>query len=145
MAQYPIRDYIHYFSRKRYPALFDDEALNRLQNVRRAFGDQVSEEVILEVRLSDHSKTCDYSFRVDTGKKPVKEYWLELDSDACAAADIAPCYFIDASALKPDQEAVGFYETALPALRSSELQTEGPDLHGLPLLPHLSHVAPLLI
>lgn len=115
MAQHPLQEYIRYFSRQRYPALFDGEALNRLENVNLVFGEQSTEEVILEVRLSDDSKTCDFAFRVDTDKEMVKNYWLELESDACGTAQIAPRYFIDAAFLKPGVEAEDFYKVVLPA------------------------------
>ena len=120
MATQELHHYINWFSRQNYPALFDAEVHRRLQNVHRAFGERKTEEVILEVHLSDDSKRCDYSFREDTGKEPVKNYWLELDFEACVTEDITPCYFIDASALKPGIDAVAFYETALPALAGKE-------------------------
>lgn len=120
MASHRLGDYIDWFFRQSYPALFDSEVQRRLENVRAAFGERETEEVILEVHLSDDSRRCDYSFRGDTDRELVKNYWLELDYEACATQDISPCYFIDASALKPGVDASAFYETALPGLAGVE-------------------------
>lgn len=120
MPTHALGSYIDWFSRQSYPSLFDGEVERRLENVRAAFGQRETEEVILEVHLSDASRQCDYSFRGDTDSKLVQNYWLELDFDACATQDIAPCYFIDASVLKPGADALQFYQTALPALAGEE-------------------------
>lgn len=116
MPTYGLNNYIDWFSRQSYPSLFDAEVQRRLENVRATFGNRQTEEVILEVHLSDDSKRCDYSFREDTGKELVKNYWLELDFEACETENINPCYFIDAAALKPGVDAADFYEIALPGL-----------------------------
>ena len=110
MPHYAVNKYIDWFSRQSYPSLFDEEVARRLENVRAAFGDYETEDVILEVHLSDDSKRCDYSFRIDTDSKLIKNYWLELDFEACATQDISPCYFIDSSALKPGVDAADFYD-----------------------------------
>lgn len=120
MSSHALKNYIDWFSRQNYPALFDAEVSERLENVRTVYGDRVTEEVILEVHLSDDSRRCDYSFREDTGKELVKNYWLELDFETCSTQDIIPCYFIDASALKPGVDTPLFYENALPALAGKE-------------------------
>lgn len=120
MSTHALSRYIDWFSRQSYPALFDTEVERRLEHVRSVFGRQETEEVILEVHLSDASRRCDYSFRGDTDSSLVKNYWLELDFETCATEQIEPCYFIDASALKPGEEASLFYATALPALAGAK-------------------------
>ena len=77
MASHRLGDYIDWFFRQSYPALFDSEVQRRLENVRAAFGERETEEVILEVHLSDDSRRCDYSFRGDTDRELVKNYWRE--------------------------------------------------------------------
>ena len=71
MPTHELNNYIDWFSRQSYPTLFDTEVQRRLENVRAAFGKRETEEVILEVHLSDDSRRCDYSFRGDTESKLV--------------------------------------------------------------------------
>ena len=90
---------INYFYRNKYPNLFDAECYQRLQNVFNQFGNLATHETILEVVLSNNEKSCDYSIRLD-GDDLTKEYWLELDFEACRENPIQPCYFIDATNIK---------------------------------------------
>ncbi|MBP0980013.1 MAG: hypothetical protein J6Q18_00455, partial [Oscillospiraceae bacterium] len=101
MAPVTIKKYMSYLANHRYPALFSDEVVNRLKNIEAVYGDVETEETILEVVMNSPEKGCDYSIKLLTDKDTVKNYWYELDYNAYKSTDIASCYFIDASALKP--------------------------------------------
>ena len=116
-----VKDYIAYLREKEYPQLFSSECMKRLANVEKKFGEIETEETILEVLLDREERSCDYSIKVLTGKKEVGEYWYELDYEAIAGEDIQPCFFIDASALKPESdERKSFYQNVLPQLVGKE-------------------------
>lgn len=114
---YPeITQYLSYWKRHSYPELFGDETRRQLENVERQYGSLLTEETILEVCLSDSQKSCDYSFRIDTDINSVREYWYELDAQACQCGEIVPCYFIDASGCGREKDNRAFYTTALARL-----------------------------
>lgn len=95
-----VREYLDYFRECRYPALFSEEDIEKLKNVEKIYGDMETEETILETCLSDEKTGCDYSIRKDVNLPEVKEYWYELDGDACGKEDIPACYFVDASKVR---------------------------------------------
>ena len=94
-----------------FPALFSRECMESACRLQERYCEQETHQVIYETALIDPKATCDISLRVDTGKKPVENYWLEFDYAVYASennAEFAPCTFLDASCLKPkrDSEAV---------------------------------------
>ena len=114
MTNVKIKEYLSYFDQMQYPALFSEECLERLNNIRSVYGELETDETILEIRLDQEERGCDYSIRIDTDKEIVKEYWYELDYEAYKDTDIASCYFIDASGLRPGEDNSMFYGTILP-------------------------------
>ena len=74
MPTYGLNNYIDWFSRQSYPSLFDAEVQRRLENVRATFGNRQTEEVILEVHLSDDSKRCgELLLKVESGEISVAQ------------------------------------------------------------------------
>lgn len=120
MAPVTIKKYMSYLANHRYPALFSDEVVNRLKNIEAVYGDVETEETILEVVMNSPEKGCDYSIKLLTDKDTVKNYWYELDYNAYKSTDIASCYFIDASALKPGGDNSSFYHNVLPQFAGRE-------------------------
>ena len=110
------KDYLRYLKKTSYPQLFDMEGMHKLDNVEKVYGHLETEETILEICLSGGEKSCDYSIRINTDSPSVREYWYELDAGACISREIAPCYFIDASSVKPGQDNDGFYDGPLTKL-----------------------------
>jgi len=85
------------------PAVFSRECIEGSQRLKEQYGEQETHEVICETVLTETEATCDISFRVDTGKKPVENYWLEFDYAVYSSGDetaLTPCKFLDASCLK---------------------------------------------
>jgi len=115
-----IKEYIFYLANHKYPALFSDEVTGRLKNIETVYGDIETEETILEVVMNKPEKGCDYSIKMLTDKDTVKNYWYELDYNAYRSTDIASCYFIDASSLKPGEDNNGFYQNVLPQFAGEE-------------------------
>ena len=111
-----VSNCLAYLKEKEYPQLFSRECMIRLDNVGKLFGEIETEETILEVLLDKEVRTCDYSIKVLTEESCVSEYWYELDYEAIAEEEIKPCYFIDASALKPEADCESFYGKVLPQL-----------------------------
>ena len=111
-----VKDYLRYLKKASYPQLFDMEGMHKLDNVEKVYGHLETEETILEICLSGGEKSCDYSIRINTDSPSVREYWYELDAGACISREIAPCYFIDASSVKPGQDNNGFYDGPLTKL-----------------------------
>ncbi len=118
--QYRVSDYLAYFKEYSYEELFDLVTLHKLEYIQEEYGEVVTEETILETCISKDSCTCDYSIRVDTDSEVVKEYWYELDSENCKENAIAPCYFIDASAVQPQKNNEAFYQDVLVRLAGKE-------------------------
>ena len=88
---------------QKYPAVFSSECVDRSERLKEQYGEQETHEVICETVLTETEATCDISFRVDTGKKPVENYWLEFDYAVYSSGDetaLTPCKFLDASCLK---------------------------------------------
>ncbi len=111
-----VKEYLHYLRQEKYPSLFDGECYERLLNVEHAFGDIKTNEGIMEICLSKEEKACDYSIRVEVENSAlVKEYWYELDSEACAEKqkEIPACYFVDASKVIPGKDNQEFYDKVL--------------------------------
>lgn len=119
MSLATIHEYLDYLGRQSYPALFNEEALQKLGYIRQQFGSLSTEETILEIDLNG-PRQCDYSIRVDLESGLVGEYWYELDSAACKETELLPCYFIDATRVIPGQENTDFYETALVRLAGED-------------------------
>lgn len=111
-----VKDYLTYLKRTTYPHLLDGKGMDRLGNVEEIYGNLETEETILEICLSGGEKSCDYSIRIDRDSSVVQNYWYELDAEACDGREIAPCFFIDASAVKPGRDNGGFYHGALEKL-----------------------------
>ena len=111
-----VKEYLTYLRQKDYPYFLSKEDMDKLENVERIFGDLETEETILEICLSKKETGCDYSIRVDVDSPYVKEYWYELDSEACSKEDIPACYFIDASKVIPGEDNGVFYDTVLVKL-----------------------------
>jgi len=125
MSELTVSNYLEYFFRQnqyrqRYENLFNGESLRRLRNVREQYGERVTPETILEIRLSETSRDCDYSFMVEVDSPLVSEYWYELDFDVCKEGEIAPCCFVDASAVKAGADNSVFYDTVLLRLAGKE-------------------------
>ncbi|MDR0886986.1 MAG: isopentenyl-diphosphate Delta-isomerase, partial [Clostridiales Family XIII bacterium] len=109
-----ISKYIEYLLNTLSSELFDNSCRLGWLNIANEFADIQSKETIAEVILSNDSKTCDYSIRVDTDYEKVREYWLELDHDQCQEVPIIPCYFIDASHVVSGENNAWVYTDALP-------------------------------
>ncbi|MFV0413786.1 MAG: radical SAM protein, partial [Oscillospiraceae bacterium] len=110
-----IENYIRYLE-KTGGTLFDETCRANWRRVAAQYGEMESEETIAEVNLTRPDKTCDYSFRVDTGKTPVGDYWYELDHEACLKSPVEACCFMDASAVEPGADNSWVFEEALPRL-----------------------------
>lgn len=108
-----VKDCLEYFNKTSYPYLFDKEGLLKLDNVKKVYGNLETEETILEISLSEEKRDCDYSIRINTDSILVKEYWYELDAEICNSHEMQPCYFIDASSVRPNQDNTIFYQNAL--------------------------------
>ena len=88
-----------------HPALFSDACIDRTERLKGRYREQETHQVIYETVLTEPEDRCDISFRVDTGKKPVANYWLEFDYAVYASEGggaLVPCTFLDASCLKPN-------------------------------------------
>ena len=120
MAPVTVKNYMSYLGNHKYPALFGDEVINRLKNIEEVYGDVETQETILEVVMNSPEKGCDYSIKMFTDKDTVKNYWYELDYNAYKSTNIAFCYFIDASCLKPGQDNSSFYQNILPQFAGRE-------------------------
>ena len=120
MAPVTVKNYMSYLGNHKYPALFGDEVINHLKNIEEVYGDVETQETILEVVMNSPQKGCDYSIKMFTDKDTVKNYWYELDYNAYKSTDIASCYFIDASCLKPGQDNSSFYQNILPQFAGRE-------------------------
>ena len=91
----------------KYPAVFSGACIDSSERLKEQYGEQETHQVIYETVLTQPESTCDISFRVDTGKKPVGDYWLEFDYAVYASEDeavLTPCKFLDASCLKSNRD-----------------------------------------
>lgn len=120
MALPSVSDYLAYLKESKYPELFDQNVYKKLHHITEKFGDLQTEETILEIPLSTNEKKVDYSIRIDTKDSLSHEYWYELDSAACCDDTISPCYFIDASTVKPNMDNSDFFNFALKKLAGEE-------------------------
>lgn len=111
-----VRDCLDYLERHDYAHLFDAECRKRWENIRGRFGDLETEETILEVNLVREAPGCDYSIRLPRETAYSQEYWLELDYEACAGTNIAPCYFFDALKATDTAAIEGMAEELLPEI-----------------------------
>lgn len=111
-----VKQYLDYFRLERYHDLLDEESMTKLHYVEEKYGTLETEETILEVRLSENDRTCDYSIRVDVEHPTVTEYWYELDSNNCKKENISPCYFMEAMAVEPGKDNEEFYQSVLVKL-----------------------------
>lgn len=115
-----VKDYLRYFRENDYPNLFSRECVRQLENIETVYGEMESEETILEVVLGQEERGCDYSIKIDTGDKTVKDYWYEMDYGSYAGREIVPCIFLDASGVQPEKDNSLFYRTILPKLAGAE-------------------------
>jgi pyrroloquinoline quinone biosynthesis protein E len=115
-----VKKYLSYFRESNYPALFSRQDIDRLENVEKIYGDIETDETILEICLSEEKTGCDYSIRKAVDSPYVKEYWYELDGDACGKEDIPACYFVDATKVIPGKDNCEFYENVLVKLAGRE-------------------------
>lgn len=116
-----VEEYITYLQKKQYPALFGKETESALANISRQYGNLETQETIQEISLTSEEKSCDYSIKIDCGEnKYVKEYWLELDETACRSLPITPCWFVDASAVRPGTDLTWLKEQVMPNFLSDE-------------------------
>lgn len=116
-----VEEYIKYLRKKQYPALFSGETETALANISSQYGDLETKETIQEISLTSGEKSCDYSIRIDCeANKYVKEYWLELDETACRSLPITPCWFVDASAVRPGTDLTWLKEQVMPNFLSAE-------------------------
>lgn len=107
--------------KKQYPALFGQKTSSALANISAQYGDLETRETVQEISLTSGEKSCDYSIRIDCGSNQyVKEYWLELDEDSCRSLPITPCWFVDASAVRPGADLAWLREQVMPNLLSPE-------------------------
>ncbi|MEM1483411.1 radical SAM protein [Oscillospiraceae bacterium PP1C4] len=111
-----IAVYTEQFQAAEYHPLFHAGYSKTLANINRCFGEIDSEETIFEIELNSCKKECDFSFRVDTGVDDVREYWYELDEQACSAEKIEPCLFIDATSVRAGKDNASWYERYLTRL-----------------------------
>ena len=91
----------------KYPAVFSGACIDSSERLKEQYGEQETHQVIYETVLTQPESTGDISFRVDTGKKPVGDYWLEFDYAVYASEDeavLTPCKFLDASCLKSNRD-----------------------------------------
>ena len=116
-----VKDCINYFKRSEYKNLFDDECYRRLNNVLKQYGNLETHETILEVCLSNDDRTCDYSIRLDKKSKFGKEFWLELDFDACKDNDIKSCSFFDVLGINNLNDIEIACDEVLPEIVSKEI------------------------
>ncbi len=123
-----IKLYLQYLKRENYPELFGDECDEGFLNIEKQFGELCSDETIQEVHLSQKEKACDYSICMKCDHEHIKEYWMELDGDACRKSPIPVCWFVDASSLKPGVAHEWLYEKVLPKMLSKE---EGENLRPM--------------
>lgn len=114
-----LKEYVGYLRRQKYDALLDGECLRRLDNVVTQFDDRETHSTILEFNLSDEGRACDYSFQAD-GDDFIKEYWFELDFDACDGDPIRPCFFADVSKVKTIDDLNRLCLTVLPKFATVE-------------------------
>lgn len=116
-----VEEYIKYLQRKQYPALFGGGTQAALANISRQYGRLETSETVQEISLSSGERSCDYSIRIDCKTNQyVKEYWLELDEEACGSLPITPCWFVDASAVRPGAKLTWLREQVMPKLLSEE-------------------------
>lgn len=116
-----VEEYIKYLRKKQYPALFGGETENALANISSQYGKLETKETIQEISLTSEEKSCDYSIKIDCKEnKYVKEYWLELDETACRSLPITPCWFVDASAVRPGTDLGWLKEQVMPNFLSAE-------------------------
>lgn len=115
-----IQQYIQYLSLTGSGQLFDEDCQSNWRHIAAQYGEVVSRETIAEVNLSQRQKECDYSIRVDTGKKPVGEIWYELDHEKCSSDYIDACYFVDASAVHSGADNSWVFEDELPRFLSAD-------------------------
>lgn len=116
--------------RHKYPALFSRECVESASRLRERYCEQETHQFGYETVLTEPETMCDISFRVDTGKKPVSDYWLEFDYEAYASEDesaLTPCMFMDASCLKPN----GDPETVRQFLTQDFVSLVGPNKAAL--------------
>lgn len=116
-----VKEYIKYLRKKQYPALFGEDTESALANIFSQYGDLETKETIQEISLTSKEKSCDYSIKIDCrANKYVKEYWLELDETACRVLPITPCWFVDASAVRPGTDLTWLKEQVMPNFLSDE-------------------------
>lgn len=116
-----VKEYINYLQKKQYPALFGQRTSAALANISAQYGDLETRETVQEISLTSGEKSCDYSIRIDCGSNQyVKEYWLELDEGSCQSLPITPCWFVDASAVRPGTDLAWLREQVMPNLLSAE-------------------------
>ncbi len=116
-----VEEYIKYFQKKQYPALFGKGTYAALANISAQYGELETAETVQEIVLTSEEKSCDYSIQMDCKtNRHVKEYWLELDEAACRSLPITPCWFVDASAVRPGTDFAWLREQVLPRLLSDE-------------------------
>lgn len=116
-----VKHFLKYFRENNYPNLFDSECIEQLKNIEAVYGEEESAETILEVVLGKEERGCDYSIKIETGNEMVKDYWYEMDYGTYAGRRISPCFFIDASYVRPGKDNGAFYEKALPGLAGEQL------------------------
>ena len=107
----------------KYPALFAPDITAKLKCLRDRYKDQETHRFGYETVLNAEDNSCDIAFRIDTGKEPVGNIYLEFDHEvyesAAEGGELTPCVFLDATCLKPKhnaEEISAFFDVDLTGL-----------------------------
>ena len=117
------KEFIEHLRRHPMPEFMDEKCLAALDNIEEQFGNILSTNVILEVRVGAATKYVDYVFVGDTNKMPLpSDLWYELDYEQFASGkEIKPCYFF--SIFKPPaslDEYTKIFDESLPPFLGEE-------------------------
>ena len=104
--------------------MFREECGKNFANIAQEFGQLKTPETIQEIRLSEETRKCDYSVKIEYPQgKYVKNYWYELDDAACGKQPITPCYFIDAEGVRRGVDHSWVYQKFLSRFMEEESNT----------------------
>ena len=84
-----VNDYLKYLKKGKNNLLFREECGKNFANIAQEFGQLKTPETIQEIRLSEETRKCDYSVKIEYPQgKYVKNYWYELDDAALSLIHI---------------------------------------------------------
>lgn len=117
-----VNDYLKYLKKGKNNLLFREECGKNFANIAQEFGQLKTPETIQEIRLSEETRKCDYSVKIEYPQgKYVKNYWYELDDAACGKQPITPCYFIDAEGVRRGVDHSWVYQKFLSRFMEEEV------------------------